>query len=832
MKATRRFHPAHLVAMLATFAAILFLAAMAVMPRPAHAQGLLDGNEDFKLLAELGFEQAVDGAHAQGTRTNDYAWSMAWFKGKLYVGTGRFEIDASTGQPRAGQIWRYTPGGPDGRSGTWEFVFESPGFIGGGAREFGYRWMTACTFEGVEYLFISTLGTFQGNILYTSNGTTFTPVNRAGFPSNTVGFRTMACFNEGGYRSMLVTTPVGKAGDAETFDPDRADNPIVISNTSPTSNTSWREYSAMRMGDPNNGVIFSMYAAGQYLYAGVTNEVSGGQLWRTTGCLPQFPLCTPFWNKVMDRGAGRPKTAGGIVKNAGFADMMMFNGDLYLAMSATALDRNAITAEILRYRADGMVEVMIGEPRMDGAFNRAGQPTNPNLPSNFRCGVAPEALNGGVDRDDCPPTSRRGAGFGEIGNATTGYPDGQQFYFWRLFNYAYHGTLSPKGDNRLYLGTAQGGFASEVGFDIYATVNGSLWQPITKDGLGYRQQQGMRSIAATPYGLAVGGTHFPIPADYPNPYGEPEIRGANVWMGVPTVVADATAPVTTIASPPSPVEGATINVRNPSFSWTGVDTPSNGSLTYAVRLEPVDAGFSAFTSATSKAYTGLPNGTYTFHVIARDASGNTEAAGAAPGAANRRTFTVDAPNLPPTVTINVAPAATSTSSTATFAWTGSDDLTPAGNLTYNRWLSPVGSDMGNFIAGTTSTHTGLIDGAYTFHVIAKDAEGNVSNEVTHNFTVAIPVGPPGSAAPVTISVVAPRTVRVTWTNVAGETRYEIERCQGVRSCSFQPLVSNVPADSASYDDVVPASGAYGYRVRACNGSGCSAWAQTTLVSVP
>ena len=65
--------------------------------------------------------------------------------------------------------------------------------------------------------------------------------------------------------------------------------------------------------------------------------------------------------------------------------------------------------------------------------------------------------------------------------------------------------------------------------------------------------------------------------------------------------------------------------------------------------------------------TPLKLGVHEITCTARDASGNTEAAGAAPGAANRRTFTVDAPNLPPTVTINVAPAATSTSSTATFA---------------------------------------------------------------------------------------------------------------------------------------------------------------------
>ena len=182
MMIDRRAHPLTLRS-LAALACLLF-ACLLLLPRTAHAVEVLDGNEDFKLLAELGFEQAVDGAHQLGTRTNDYMWSMSWFKGKLYVGTGRFEIDPQTNMPRAAQIWRYTPGGPDGRSGSWERVFEAPTLLGVGPREFGYRWMTQCSFGGVDYLFISTIGTVQGNILYTSDGTTFTPVGRGGYPAS------------------------------------------------------------------------------------------------------------------------------------------------------------------------------------------------------------------------------------------------------------------------------------------------------------------------------------------------------------------------------------------------------------------------------------------------------------------------------------------------------------------------------------------------------------------------------------------------------------------------------------------------------------------------
>ena len=76
-------------------------------------------------------------------------------------------------------------------------------------------------------------------------------------------------------------------------------------------------------------------------------------------------------------------------------------------------------------------------------------------------------------------------------------------------------------------------------------------------------------------------------------------------------------------------------------------------------------------------------------------------------------------------------------------------------------------------------------------------------------------------------------MRVTWTDVAGETRYDIERCTlAGRKCNFAPLVGNLPANVVAHDDVLAAAGSFGYRVRACNGNGCSAWAPTEIVAVP
>lgn len=507
--------------------------------------------------------------------------------------------------------------------------------------------------------------------------------------------------------------------------------------------------------------------------------------------------------------------------------MVPFNGALYLAVSSPALDGDRIRAELWRMRSDLTFEVLVGEPRLDFGASGSVASTNAAIPPALRCGLPLENINGTGGANDCPPTLRRGAGYGAVGSAATGYPNGAEFYFWRTFVYAYNATTAPKGDDRLYVGTLKGGRVP--GFSILATADGQDWRTVTSDGLGYIQQQGMRSITGTPYGLAVGGTHFPL--------GVPdlEIRGANVWLGVP--LPDGTAPVTTLV-PPSVAEGATLTTRTATFAWTATDTPAPGSLplVYAWRLDPLEPSFSAFASATTRTYANLPNGTYTFHVIARDNAGNVEKAGAAPGAANRAGFTVAAPDLPPSVTITVAPASPNTTGTAQFTWAGSDDVTAPSALVYDTWLAPLQSDPGTFAAGTSRTFTGLADGAYTFHVVPKDAAGNVGTEATASFTVAVPPGPPPAPSPASATVTAPRTVKVTWTDVNSETYFTVERCVSyLRGCVYSVIAPNVAANTTQYVDVLPAGfpvATYLYRVKACSGGGCSAPVVTNAVAVP
>ena len=78
---------------------------------------------------------------------------------------------------------------------------------------------------------------------------------------------------------------------------------------------------------------------------------------------------------------------------------------------------------------------------------------------------------------------------------------------------------------------------------------------------------------------------------------------------------DTTPPDTTIVSGPT----GTITYNDVTFTWSGSDdvTPT-AQLEYSYILEGYDTSWSAWTSATSKSYTDLPNGAYTFKVKAKD----------------------------------------------------------------------------------------------------------------------------------------------------------------------------------------------------------------------
>ena len=90
------------------------------------------------------------------------------------------------------------------------------------------------------------------------------------------------------------------------------------------------------------------------------------------------------------------------------------------------------------------------------------------------------------------------------------------------------------------------------------------------------------------------------------------------------------------------------------------------------------------------------------------------------------TFKID--KTPPSVSIISGPSGTINTDTATFSWTGSDNI---GAVQYRYGLN---GEWSGWSSVTTNTFSGLADGSYTFSVQAKDEAGN-TNTQTRSFTI-------------------------------------------------------------------------------------------------
>jgi len=98
---------------------------------------------------------------------------------------------------------------------------------------------------------------------------------------------------------------------------------------------------------------------------------------------------------------------------------------------------------------------------------------------------------------------------------------------------------------------------------------------------------------------------------------------------------------------------------------------------------------------------------------------------------------------PPTVSLTSTPATVTASTSASIAFTGTDNVTPTGSLTYECSLDGA--------AYTTCTspasYTGLANGAHSFAVKSEDQAGNLSTAATTSWTV--------DTVPPTVSLTTP-----------------------------------------------------------------------------
>jgi len=463
------------------------------MPQP---QGLSTGH--FRRIAANGF----------GDPHNSYAYGYAWFRDHLYVGTNRdilvltrkrfrFEVplakwpvevpDDVTDLDLGGQIWRYNP-----RTEVWKQVYRSPMVAGleGMTVPLGSGFRNMAVFQARNdsepaLYTIPSCGSYGVGLvmLRSGDGEHFEQITEQGMgldDRNITSVRSMVVF-----KGRLYMTPAGSRG----FDPNVSYHARILCTDDPASGK-WEAVNETCFGDPTNYGVYDMCVRGDYLYAGTMNIRDGCQLWKTDGeGRPPFR-----WTKIFDRGADRGPYNQGVVSVAAFGENVYLGTGIQNGGYDRVNNIGPDAGEVIRVYPDDTWDLVVGQPRMT------------------RYGLK-------------IPTSGLGPGFD---NRFAGY-------IWRMAEHDgafYVGTFDStsmlpyaKLDDdakRIFDPATMELFrAVRGGCDLWRTVDGDDWVPVTRNGFGNPFNWGIRTIVSSPYGLFVGTA---------NPFGpKVAVQGPSGW---------------------------------------------------------------------------------------------------------------------------------------------------------------------------------------------------------------------------------------------------------------------------------------------------------------
>ncbi len=488
---------------------------------------------------------------------------MAWFKGKLYVGTSQslhcMELAGMQAAapsvpniyppkdpdiactpspydlPSGAEIWQYDPG-----TTTWTRVFKSPEAQADGALpipgqagkfvapDVGFRNMHEHDFvdssgNARQVLMISGvgpgfyLGSAVGNarLLWTEDGTTFNVVQRTAPIFSKItnsSYRGAASYNGKFYVIAGAVTGSG----------------VVLEASDPTDGSTYQMFSPVGIS------IYEMEPFNGYLYLG-THNPAGFDVYKTTGGATR-PLALTDVTLVMTKGGDNPNNQG----NMDAISLHEFQGRLYVGGNAM---NNIKGAELFRINPG----VNPGDPDTWDLISGLPRTTENKLPlSGFGVGM--------------------------------GWPFNE--HMWRMETF----------DDRLYLGTFDISTQAKniaaigpllepaMGFDLFDTADGVNWSVIDRGGFvsepclspytGPNCQGlnfGVRNMKATPLGLFLGTANY--------------YYGTQIWLGTPpgfVAGASVTSASTALGAPTNLYAEGSSTKR--FVAWT----PVPGAVAYQI----------------------------------------------------------------------------------------------------------------------------------------------------------------------------------------------------------------------------------------------------------
>jgi hypothetical protein len=480
-----------------------------------------------------------------GDQANSEAWSMAWFNGQLYVGTGRevycvTSADAAIESglpglypppignctpdyhllPLQSEIWQYTP-----QTDTWVRVFQSPNSLSttdnagatvATAREMGIRSLTVVSEPGgVTALYAGTVTSgaiFEANhtvggwppprILRSTDGVTWTPLPED--PGTFLGNLSTASESEqefqnfgvrsGGQLNGILYLQVGDfagvgrvIGSVPGTNPNGGDNNFQY--VSPTA-----DILPVWILQNFNGF---MYAATGNPY-GAPGPATEYGVWKTNG-----QGTAPYtWTPIITNGA---YAQAGMISNYGlsfqiFPDTVTPGGCPATAGTVTGGAGGCLyvgtdqPSEMVRIHPDQTGSVQVANDTQDSWDLVVGNPRT--IPAG-----APGAGNSVL------PISGIGQYFD---NGFTGH-------FWRMGvgGLGLYMSTYDESTESSYVNGFSANWSQEFGTDLFRTPDGIHWTAVSKVGLGDGWNTGGRIFQDTPFGLywgtarpAVGGTQI------------------------------------------------------------------------------------------------------------------------------------------------------------------------------------------------------------------------------------------------------------------------------------------------------------------------------------
>ena len=218
------------------------------------------------------------------------------------------------------------------------------------------------------------------------------------------------------------------------------------------------------------------------------------------------------------------------------------------------------------------------------------------------------------------------------------------------------------------------------------------------------------------------------------------VRASDIAANESTETADTFALDRAAPAAPTVTSGPTGDSQNasPSYAFTAeAGSTTECRLVRTGTATPV-SDWSACTSPRAYSLSAQADGEYTFAVRARDAAGNT-------GAAGTRVYTLDR-TAPAPPSIDTGPTSESADATPTYTWSGEAGATSECRV--QRGTTDV-RPWGSCTSPATFDLSSETDGPFSFGVRITDAAGNTSDPASRGYTLdrAAPDPPTISAGP-------------------------------------------------------------------------------------